>query len=116
MQAGTIQNEVNGELSAETFKAIMQGRDEYNMQKLRQEYDRVEYQLRYSDCFRLWDIAELKFYWGIVNYLIARKTKEKYLVKDARDAFNFVMSTEHYRHKDCSTPILKCLMHACDKI
>ncbi len=114
MQFATILSEADGQLSDEKFKDVLNGREQYNVRELRQEYERMDYQLQYTDCFRLWDLAEMKYHWGLICYLLAQATKEKHLLKKAREAFNFVMSTEHYRHSNCTSQILERLIYACD--
>ncbi len=113
MQVGTILTEADGQLSVEKFKTVLQAK-EHNIRELKQEYERLEYQLQYTDCFRLWDLAEMKYQWGLVCYLLAQTTKEKHLMKRAREAFKFVMDTEQYRHANCTTQILERLISACE--
>ncbi len=114
MQVGTILSEADGELSVEKFKVVLQRKEQYNVRDLRQEYERLDHLLQYTDCFRLWDLAEAKYHWGLVCYLLAQSTREKHLLKNAREAFNFVINTEHYRHSNCTTQILERLIYACD--
>ncbi len=114
MQVGMILSEADGKLSDEKFKIVLREKEKINERDLRQEYERLEYQLQYTDCFRLWDLAEAKYHWGLVSYLLAQLTRDKHRLKNAREAFNFVLKTEEYRHANCTTQILERLIYACD--
>ena len=93
---------------------ILYGKEYSNVRELKQEYNQLEYQLQYGDCFRLWDLAETKYHWGVVCCLLAITMKEKKFLKSALDAFNFVLKTEHYRHARCTNKMLECLISACE--
>ena len=112
MEATTLlsQSETNPN---EIIKSILQISDT-NLVKLKQEYERLDYQLQYCDCFRLWDLAEIKYRLGLVCYLIGQITKERQFFNKAKDAFNFVLNIEYYRHSDCTNQILERLINACE--
>ncbi len=98
----------------ENIPDLVLGQAPFDISALKTEYEKLEHQVLFNESYRLWDLAELKYQYGLTCYRLGRALVDKAFLKKARDAFVFVKGTVAYRHPTCTTEMLDTLIRACE--
>ncbi len=98
----------------ENLPDLVLGQEPFEIQTLTHEHETLDYQLQFSDFYRLWDLAELKYQLGLTCYRLGRALNDKLFLRTAQEAFIYVKGIVIYRHPTCTTQILDSLIRACE--